>query len=60
MQTGKDDEDLQKALTLSLEPVEDWRHGWSLYVWVEDFNRVKPGSHEVWTIQKGSKRIKKV
>ena len=23
MQTGKDDEDLQKALALSLEPVED-------------------------------------
>ena len=59
MQTGKDDEDLQKALALSLEPVEDWRlqsrtctvarttkicrkpwlFGWSLYVWVEEFNR---------------------
>ena len=27
MQTGEDDEDLQKALALSLEPVEDWRNG---------------------------------
>ena len=27
MQTGQDDEDLQKALALSLEPVEDCRHG---------------------------------
>ena len=37
MQTGQDYEICRKP----------WLFGRSLYVWVEDFNQVKPGSHEV-------------